>query len=131
MSELFRELLSNGEMRQASAISTPNLPYGQRNSRKCVEQAIYRSFNIIEVLLHLAVFSWIGMLLLFAFVIILIAAIITCPVWIPCGLMCLPSAILIGILCKFTTLPTRSCNTMKDNCIKKISWNSFFIIAKK
>lgn len=131
MSDLFRELFADGETRQASAISTPNLPQSQRNSRKWVEQAIFRFYFLFEVILHLAVYSTIGWLAIIAFVIILFAAIITCPVWIPCGLVCLPTVIVLGILCKFTTLPTRSGNCVKDRCVKKFSWKTIFAVAKK
>ena len=96
-----------------------------------MERIVFSIVYIFEVLLHLTAYGAIFWMSLVAFIAIIVSVLLTSPVWIPCGIMCLPSIFVIVLLCKFTTIPSRSANSVKESSlVKKISWNSIFGIAK-
>ena len=130
MSDYFFRLFADGGVRQAPANVTPNRPHGRRRRNECLKIAVLRTANIFEVLLSLGLYGAIITMAFIALIMISVSVALTSPVWVPCGIMCLPPIILIVILFKFTTIPTRSANSVKESGImKNFSWNSIFGIA--
>ena len=131
MSDIFLRLFADAEVRQNSLNQTPNLPQGRKKKRKCMQRAVFRIVNILEVLLHVTVYGTILWMAFVTLVCFALSIILTSPIWIPCIIICMPVVAVIAILCKFTSIPSRSANSVKEsNLVKKISWNSIFGIAK-
>ena len=127
----FSSLFAEGEERQISANQTPNVPNSRKKRSKCMERVVFSIVYMFEVLLHVTAYGAIFWMSLVGFVAIIVSVLLTSPVWIPCGIMCLPSILVILLLCKFTTIPSRSANSVKESSlVKKISWNSIFGTAK-
>ena len=131
MSDLFYRSIADKQVGQTSTNQTPELPHGRRKKRLCIKRAVFRIVNILEVILHITAYGGIFWMTLVAFIAVAVSFTLTSPVWIPCSIFCLPIAIVITLLCKFTTIPIRSANSVRESSlVKKISWNSIFGLAK-